>query len=267
MKKILFYCLIVSLLILNSCTNEELEGNDLVLPKTLKVTYPGSSENDIINFVYDGNKIVSVINKSERINYSYEDDKIVKIVNYSLERGQEIKSSEISFTYKNGSLNTAVKIENGNKSKCIYIYKEGGIIEKENYYFDNQTGKESKNTKNQILTVINGNLLKSVFNWESRPEITTTSHYDYDSNNNAFKNVLGFNLLLDQANFDYEPELNISCANNLEKHIESAIHGSDISFEPYANTMQYQYNAKGYPIKTMIYDYTERAIRIIEYTY
>jgi len=268
MKKILYY-LIALLFILNSCNSEEHEDNNLILPKTLKVTYPGSSESDMITFVYDDNKIVSKTSKSERMDYSYDDNKIVKIIKYSFEKRQEIKSSEISFTYKNGNLNTATIIDYVNKSKLqfIYSYKQDGIIEKENYYLDSMTGKELKNMNREILTFVNGNLQKSVFNWESRPETTTTSNFYYDSNNNAFKNVLGFNLLLDQASFGSELELNISSVNNLKRHTESSIQGPDIVIEPYANTMEYQYNAKGYPIKTVIYDYTERVTRIIEYTY
>lgn len=268
MKKKLLFCLSVFLLILNSCSKEDYDSSEnTILPKTLTTIYPDYPDgNFVTKIIYDGNKIVSISNKSGRTDYTYDGDHILTEIKYNLTDGQKVKYTQYGYT--NDSLKTVTTSLNGEETRYVYIYNNDGTIEKETYHLDNNKGKESKKTEQDILTFVNGNVVKSEFNsGGSGTDVITTSRYEYDTNNNAFKNITGLNLLLDQANFG--TEISFSSANNIKRHIVFSIQApsSNIEFEPYANTMKYEYNKKGYPTKKTTYDYAERIIEIVEYTY
>lgn len=272
MKKILFYFLSVSLFILTSCSNDNSDNDqdtNSVLPKAIKfINETDLSKSDITTISYDGNKIVNVLSENEKIAYTYEGDKIVNEVKYYLENGKEKMYCNLLYTYENNRLKTVETVVYGEDIRYVYIYNSDGTVTIETYNLDKKSAKELKKTENKVLTFINGNLSKSVSNWgDSYDDVVTTCRYDYDTNNSAFKNVLGLSLLLDQANFG--SELNISCTNNIKKVNAYSRQGpsSDIQFEPHLNTMEYKYNKKGYPIKKTTTDYTGKIIEIIEYIY
>ncbi len=265
MKKI-YFILLSFLIILISC-NSDVEKdfeNKSILPKTLIYKKNESSYTSVINLVYDGNKILSVGNKNMRNEYLYDGDKIVKETKYNYESGKELKISESIFSYENDKLFAVDKIEYGQEFKYFYIYNEDGTITKGEYDLVNKAGKEFKKASNSILTIENGNLKKTVSNW-GYDDIITSSRYEYDTNTNPFKNILGFNLLLDEIYFG--SELNLSSSNNLTRHVFVPINSGGIIFEFYTNNMVYEYNKNGYPTKKTTYDYTGKAIDIIEYQY
>jgi hypothetical protein len=268
MKKKLLYFLLSSLLILNSCSSDiDNKSEPSVLLKTIKnVDLNDSSKSLISTIIYDGNKIVSIVNKTRKTVYDYDGNQIVKQVIYHLINGNEETYSEATYSYIDDKLHIVNLFEEGRKTKYIYTYNDNGTVEKEFYDTNDKTGKESKSDERKVLTVVNSNIVKSERNFGEDNDVTTTSRYDYDTNNNAFKNVLGFNLLLDYANFGYEKAY-ITSDNNLKRHVEFTIMGQDLISEPYADTMQYEYNKKGYPTKKTTYDYKGDVTEIIEYTY
>ncbi len=205
----LFYFFMVSfILTFGSCTNDDNSDTNLILPKAMVHKDKNNNAYQTTTFTYDANKIVSVSNENRLIRFTYDGDEIVKEIEYNKYDGKEIKYSETAYSYSNDSL----KIVTTEEAKYVYRNNEDGTIKKEAYDFDDKTGKELKTGKNEVLTFINGNLIKIVSDWEHEPYVTTC-RYDYDTNNNAFKNVLGLNLLLDQA--DFGSELNFSSANNI----------------------------------------------------
>lgn len=266
MKKYLSYCWAIVLFVLFSCSNEEyVENQNMILPKVLKTIYPDSpSDNFETNIVYNENKIVKVSNKFERIDYSYSGNFISAEVKYNIQNGKEVKYSETFYEYENESLKTVSKILNGEQMRYVYSKNDDGSINMESYIFDTQTKKESKNPGLDVLTIDNGNLINMVSEWGYN-DVITCSRFQYDKYNNAFKNVLGFNLLLGQEIFG--SEINISSFNNLTRHSYSPIVSGSIVFEPYSCTMVYEYNKKSYPIKKTTYDYAGRIINITEYEY
>lgn len=266
MKKYLSYCWAILLFVLFSCSNEDFgENQNIILPKVLKTIYPDNpSDNFETNIVYNENKIVKVSNKFERIGYSYRDNLISSEVKYNIQNGEEVKYSETFYEYEKGSLKTVSKILNGKQMKYVYSKNDNGSVTMETYIFDTQTKIESKNPGLVVLTMENGNLINLVSNW-GYDNVITCSRFQYDKYNNAFKNVLGFNLLLGQEIFG--SETNISSFNNLTRYSYSPIVSGSIVFEPYACTMVYEYNKKSYPIKKTTYDYAGRIISITEYGY
>jgi hypothetical protein len=270
MKKKLHYFLAATLLILVSCSSDDSKADlstKVILPKTL--TYKTGADDTYLTdtFTYDGTKIISVTSKLRKTIFTYNGNKIVKEVGYYFDEDKEVKYSETSYSYVNGKLDTVTESISGEYyNKRAYIYNEDGSVKVDMYYVDKQTGIESKEGANKMLYFLNKNLIKLISDIDSQSlSYTSTNVYEYDTNNNAFKNILGFNLLLNQTSFG--SETNISSVNNLKKHYITTIHGPDIVFEPYSNIMEYEYDAKGYPIKKTSYDYTGSVYEIVEYTY
>lgn len=268
MKKQLLYYLVI-LLIFNSCSRED-DGlpENTILPKTLKTRYPDNSKEDFItDFIYDGNKIVSIVNKFNKRDYEYDGNHIVKETIYGLHNGEKNKSSETLYAYENDNLTTVTKILNGQKTKYVYSYNSNGIINKDTYELDNNNGKESKKTEKELISMFYGNIIVSEFNWGDDYDVVSISKYQYDTNKNVFKNIAGINLLLDQFNLD--GEVSLSSNNNIQRFSVNHIQGtsSDIVFEPHSFRMEYEYNKNGYPIKKTTYDYTDQIIEIVEYIY
>lgn len=189
MQKQLSYYLLAIIFILNSCSNEEYNYSvNTILPKTLKTIYPDyPKDNFSTDFIYDGNKIVSIRNKNEKRNYEYEGNNIVKETVYSLYKGEETKYAETNYSYKNDSLKTVTTLLNGEKIRYDYSYNNNGSINKEVYNLDNNTGKESKKSEKDLITIINGNIANSESDWGDNYDVISTIKYEYDTNNNAFK--------------------------------------------------------------------------------
>ncbi|WP_035651895.1 hypothetical protein [Flavobacterium sp. ASV13] len=269
MQKQLSYYLLAIIFILNSCSNEEYNYSvNTILPKTVKTIYSDHpKDNFSTDFIYDGNKIVSIRNKNEKRDYEYEGNNIVKETVYSLYKGEETKYAETNYSYKNDSLKTVTKFLNGEKIRYDYSYNNNGSITKEVYNLDNNTSKESKKSEKKLITIINGNIANLESDWGDDYDVISISKYEYDTNNNAFKNIAGLNLLLDQ--FSLDSGISLSSNNNIKRYKVNYKQGllSNIAFEPYWFKMEYEYNKNGYPIKKTTYDYAERITEIVEYVY
>lgn len=253
MKKIL-YLFSVSLLLFTSCSSNDDDSSDTttyILPKVVKYSYPNPDGNQTVIFVYNGNKIVSMDNTNTRIEYTYDGNVISKesVYNYVLGHGL-IENYEITYTYADNKLATATIDgfwgHGGYKSKKVYTYNSDGTVTEDWYAIDLTTGAEKLLSEwQQIITLVNGNVVKSVHSNGS--SVTTTKEYVYDSKNNPFKNILGFNLLLGAGNsvsfFGW------NSMNNVTRFTSASL-GS-----PYVSNIDYIYNSDNYPIKATTYPY------------
>lgn len=271
MKTKMLYFLIASItLIFTSCTSDENNDNDnLILPKTITYKDKNNKIYQTTTFTYEGNKIVSLSSGYLYIDFIYNGNRIVKEIQY---RDFGEGYSEKSYSYSNDSLKTVVKLLNGRETKYVYIDNHNGTIKKEVYKIDRETGKDSETYNVDMLTFEKGNIIKSVLNWADGAYIDTY-HYEYDAKNNAFKNILGLNLLLDQA--DLGSQLNFSSINNIKKYSVSTIRDKGIVpdpydgmvFKPYSEKSVYEYNKQGYPTKKTSYNEDGSVNETIEYTY
>ncbi|MEP6805338.1 MAG: hypothetical protein ABI892_12500, partial [Flavobacterium sp.] len=166
MEKKLLCCLSVVFLVFNSCSSEEYNPSEnTILPKTLKTIYPTSPlENYDTNFIYDGNKILSITNKNNKRDYEYDGNHIVKETVYSLYMGKETKYSEANYSYETDKLKSVKKFANGQAAKYTYNYNNDGSITKETYDLDIDTGEESKKSGKEVITIVNGNIVKAEYN-------------------------------------------------------------------------------------------------------
>ena len=148
--------------------------------------------------------------------------------------------------------------------KSIFTYNNDGTITVESY---NTIGNDViPESIEQVLTISNGNLVKRV---QYSSNDVRTDIYEYDTKNNPFKNVLGFNLLLNndiRVDFLLGDDLMVS-VNNVVKHSSTRIYGSD-TYGPDVHNSVYIYDANGYPTKVTVYFKDGTTVdEISEYTY
>lgn len=246
MKK--FLCLFGALILtITSCSSNDDDSGKTktaILPKTVKYTNPAyPEENNTATFTYDGNKIVSIVSNNNKTEYTYDGNKIIKEADYDIVDSKATKTYEVVYSYNLEKLTSVAYAENFTsqfptgqyKGRSVYTYNTDGTINKESYSTNATTGIETKNSYLEVLTFQNGNLIKKVDSQTaSEPVYVTTRLYEYDTNNNPSKNILGFSLLLDQDEAD---------VNNLLKHTDTSTSGT------YVYKTTYEYNSDGYPTK------------------
>jgi hypothetical protein len=233
MKKLL--CLFsASLLVLASCSNDkESDSASSILVKKIVNVY--KTETSTSQITYNGNKLVSVVdNDGEKSSFTYTGDLITKIEEMD---SKGVLDNTTEYTYISGKLATALEKEVGatNNYKTEYTHNSDGTVSYKEITVDAKTGVV--NTNNTAVTgkctFKDGNLVKKVYSYGVGSENTST--YEYDAKNNPFKNILGFNLLLDN-----EPSV-----NNMVKRTQ--VSGSST----YISTKTYKYDSNGFPTEVV----------------
>lgn len=227
MKKFLLLFCAMSL-VLTSCSSDD-DSSDSVLLK--KVVLTGSDGKTTVNYTYDGNKLVSVVDDFKVINlhYTYTGDVITKI-DFKLPDGSIEQTNTFSYG-TDGKLATFVRVEFDEDDfkgyKEVYTYNANGTISVKAYNGDDKT--QTNATGTSTITFVNGDV----------SEITSTNSpnhkYTYDSKNNAAKNVLG----LDKIAF-VDGEGTDVFHNELSDTVDGEIW----------STYSYTYNSDGYPEKS-----------------
>jgi len=261
MKKLLLLCSVLTLLF-TSCSNDDNPSteNTSILPKTISYTYPSIylGTNSKSTLTYDGNKIVSSIAEGSKTIFTYNGNVIVKQEKFNVDaKGVETKDTEVFYTYENNKLKTRIMREEFSSQfpdgqfidKIVYTYTSQNVISFVNYYVDPSTKKEVKSSEGN-LTYKDGNLIKSE---EVSDSSTAKRTYEYDIKNNPLKNILGFDLLLN--------EIGVFGKNNIIKTIAGTSQLTE-----YLTT--YIYNDKDYPTKQTSFTGDGKTIEYeIEYTY
>jgi hypothetical protein len=211
-KQLLLMTLIFSLL---SCTKDENvnDSKGLILLKKKVITH---SINDIETFTYeyDRNKIVSLKTDGGFVRtYTYTGNQITRIFETSLSGFQR----SIDFTYIEGKIFSRIEKSSSEGTRTIfYTHNTDGSISIK--YSGNNGAGIAK------LSMQNGNIIKYENGYN-------TYTYEFDNKNNPFKNVLGFNLLLEPNDGTFSP-------NNMTKYGGAGGEG---------DYYDYKYNNEGYP--------------------
>jgi hypothetical protein len=235
MKKIITTALLTLMVLisLSSCSKED--TSNLILPK--KIIYTDeTSENykeiQTSTFIYNGNKIIKI----ERINYSFPHRNSNE--NYVYKGNLIVKQysddSETHFSYEKNKLKKINGLE--------YIYN-----------LDNTILVHYPTVGDYLLTFENENLIKNAFVIDTyyndiKGIYSNISTYENDIFNNPFKNVLGFNKLIDITLYDILTYVPVSQTNNVTKRtkiITNTAYSKDNS--KYVTTYDYTYNSDGYP--------------------
>lgn len=228
MKKLL-YLFSASLLVLSSCSSDD-DTTATVLLK--KASYVSTGESFTTDFTYSGNKLVSWVDSfGDKKTFTYTGDLITKIVDTD-DKGNVDYTTE--FTYTNGKLTSEISLETGDdyKYKTKYVHNTDGTISFEEFRVAVATGKEEKYGDIGKYTFKNGNLVKKE---KSYYGTNSSETYEYDAKNNPFKNVVGFNLFVNDEEGAY--------VNNIVKRTYSNSNSTGTS----TNTYEYKYNAEGFP--------------------
>ncbi|TCN51056.1 hypothetical protein D0809_22795 [Flavobacterium circumlabens] len=268
MKKLLFlFCTVT--FVLTSCSNDEnsspensSQDDNSVVPKTISYIYPSLllGVDSKSSAMYSGNKILNSSEEGYKTVFTYDGDFITKQEVFKLDKqGNQTIVKEVAYTYENGKLKTRIYrvIINGQSGssdyiqKTVYTQNTNDLISYLNYSVDATTKIESLINEG-TLTYENGNLVKLQQKINS---ITTTSVYDYDTKQNPLKNILGFNLLLD--------EIYGFGKNNIIKKTKTSSENTN----PTVYLTSYIYNERGYPIKNTSLSGGGSVEYEIEYTY
>ncbi|MBF4484963.1 hypothetical protein [Flavobacterium sp. CSZ] len=253
MKKIL--CLLsVTLLLLSSCSNDKNESSNLeesVFVKEIAVNYNGKTITQ--KFSYDKNKIKSItFQDGEKTNYTYSDNVITKIED--LDANGKLFST-MEYKYSNGKIYSCLRIEYDfgpqYKNLTKYIYNEDGTVSYQIYKVNALNGAEQeKDLISGKLFIKEGNIVKEEYYSNSVLEISTL--YEYDNKNDSFKNILGYNLLLNL----------MPSVNNIIKSTKTT---KDVFIGTTINL--YEYNSKGYPTTKMVDIVNGKPFSTVKYQY
>lgn len=230
MKKLLllFGALALSL---TSCSSDDSPSDEsttdgVLLKKIITTTSKGKVTT---NYTYNGNKIVSDVDDSGESNayYTYTGDLITKI-EYKLPNGTVEQIN--TYAYTDGKLTTFVRIDPGMDwgNKELYTYNADGTVTSKQYIGDAKTQTSLNATV--IIKFANGEVVDMI------NDFNDSHSYTYDTKNNPFKNVLGWN----KINFT-DGEANDVLHNMLTDKAEGELW--------YSYT--YTYNADGYPTKSV----------------
>ncbi|EMY3482255.1 hypothetical protein AAIP36_000463 [Flavobacterium psychrophilum] len=250
MKKI-FYTLCALSLLLISCSKDDTTVATAPENTTTNILPKKIIEERVTGILtYDGNKLLAVTYPYKKTVFTYTGDLVTKIISYSNNATSQITD----YTYDNGKLKIIDlnEIDSPSTNKTVLTYNTDGTITYIRTAKNKQTGIETPE-HSEKETFLNGNIVKK--------EITAGTHnsfiytYEYDTKNNATKNILGFNKLLDAE---------MSNANNLVKETTVQIGSTQTTR---TTTNQYLYNAQDYPIAQKKYDETNVLKRTTTFEY
>jgi hypothetical protein len=240
MKKLLFL-FAASLLVFTSCSKDDKDSPDPVSPdpvlsvllkKRIDIGDDGLSYAS--DYLYDGNKITSITDTDGSVmKYTYDGDLIVKIE--SIDK-KGILDNVTEYNYINDKLSSSSRKVIGEDTyhKTKFVNNSDGTISYEKFIVDSKTEIESIEGTVGKLTFKDGNLIKDESSRNSGSQTVNT--YEYDTKNNPFKNVLGFNLLDDE-----------SSVNNMIKQTQTNTTGDNVYI--YITTYDYKYDSKDHPVE------------------
>lgn len=229
-------------MVFTSCSNDDNDSSDpasSILVK--KITEYENSLPVFRDVLYNGNKIVSITETDgSQTKFTYNGNQIVKIEEFD-EDG--LSEGPIEYGYTNGLMTSYVeKYDDLYNHKTKYIHNNDGTVSYEQFKVNISTGVEEKDGQTGKLTFKDGNLIKAE---RSYGKSNSVEIYEYDTKNSPFKNVLGWNLMLDD-----EPT-----TNNVIKRTYTS--GSDANPHTSETIYSYKYDANNYPterVATFLYD-------------
>ena len=217
-----------AVLALTSCTNNKTNSTSTIISGLIKTATDGTN---VTTYIYNSSKIVKEVGANYTHTYTYTGDLITGMM-----RVQENYVSSIEYTYDKGKLISELIKSNGgigttfyNISGGDYTYNADGTVTARYYYYSNGSAMLYESEKL-------GNLVK-VESFNAQEVIDHVTTYEYDTKNNPFKGILGYDKLI-----VYE----LISASNIIKSTETNSSGSDSSTT--ITTNAYTYNIDGYPL-------------------
>jgi len=179
----------VFLITLCSCSNENIDQVKLL--KTL-VEISADETSTTTFFTYDGNKIVSTDNVQNHTDFTYTDGLITKID--ELDKTDQV-SNTVEYSYVKGQL---VRAKSPKNYIINYIHNSDGTVSYEKLALD--SGNQEVKEFHGILYFQNENLIKDDRILDNTAVGVVSNYsisFEYDSEHNPFKSILGYEKLLD----------------------------------------------------------------------
>ncbi|TBX71319.1 hypothetical protein EZL74_02090 [Flavobacterium silvisoli] len=223
MKRLVLLCMFFVLF--QSCSSDDgSTAPDAILVKKIVDTNPAGTFT--YNYTYNGNKmaesVLSTTNYIRRAVYTYTGDLITKVEFFDISNTLTERDIYTFNTYNR--LATSVKLDYYNETgtKEIYTYNSDGTISTIKYSGDLST--QDNVMSHNTITMNNGEISSRI---EDTGAVIKVSSYIYDTKNNPFKNVIGFD-------------------QNKHNILQSTY--SENGGTVYTTNQQYTYNSNDFPV-------------------
>jgi len=237
MKKILTILSVIAL-VFTSCSSDDSpseESSSSILVKKMVLTSTDEDDdsywNSTINFTYNGNKLVQAIDEDGyKSVYTYTGDLITKIEYYDV----DVLDGQDLFAYNsNGKLieYRDLQVSNDYEHKFTYTYNSNGTVTVTQYTGTIGNTSVSLFTPD-TYTFVNGELSS-----------TDSGSISYDSKNNPFKNVTGYQEIMTP---EFSDDYMIAFGRN--QNFVSAPVGTSTTEGSFST---YTYNSDNYPVTSV----------------
>jgi hypothetical protein len=235
MKKALNIFLIFSALaaVFYSCSKDK-EADVKLLKQLVEIDADGTSVTT--DYSYNGNEIKSIDGAKQRTDFSYMDGLITKII--VLDKTNQVVTTT-EYSYLRGQLVSAKSVDN---YIINYMPNSDGSIAYEKFSIN--SGGEEVKIYHGVLFFENKNLSKVARTFDNAPSGVTVTYsidFEYDSKNNPFYSILGYEKLLEHDDFISANNSLITVVTNSSAQNDQIISSANF----YKST--FKYDEDGYP--------------------
>jgi hypothetical protein len=239
MKKTIRIVSCICLLVLNACSSSDSSTpateSDILVTKTIE-HYANDNSSVTTNYTYNGKKLVSTLDSDGyKEMFTYTGDLITSVKWYD---DTDTLLTLETFTYNSSNQITQYVLndyDTDHGRKEMYVHNSNGTVSYTVYNGDNTT--QTNLLASGTFYVTNGEVTK-IETTTPAPSSTSSMHiYTYDTKNNPFKNILGY----DKMNYTNEEAIGVS-HNILTDHFTSNGGSDDL----YTTTISY--NGLNFPV-------------------
>jgi len=240
-------------MVFTSCSNDDNDSSDstssILVKKRIFTESDGTSY--FSDYLYEGNKLKSVTDSDGSVmKYTYTGNLITKIEEFD-KKGN--LNSITDYNYINGKLDNEVYKHAWEEYyyKTKYTYNANGTVEYNQFEGNVSTGTEEVSGATGKYTIKDGNQMKLEVSYGDGYSYV----YEYDTKNNPFKNILGFDLLFDDESY----------VNNLVMKTSTSGSGTDIRTS--TTTYTYKYDVNNYPTEQVAIFSNETSTETTQFVY
>ncbi|MDI1315767.1 hypothetical protein [Flavobacterium sp.] len=195
MKKIVLACSAL-LLMLSSCSSSDSNSSSSNQKLRQEITTDNAGNSDTQTFTYTGDKLLRV-NDSDGTYYKaiYTGNLITKLEGYD---DTDALIDQSTFTYNsNNKLASYIYLdfEQDTAEREVFAYNSDGTISSSYYYGNSASATPTDLVTTRTITLLDGEVVSIVSTGDDNSSYT----YTYDTKNNPYKNILGYDKIAGYA--------------------------------------------------------------------